>query len=209
MEPNRSTSFVRFVAVRGRHVDSPIGMLHRSASERSSGPRMGEGAYSAGAFFGGGPIPGPRGLGSHFLAGIHSVFVIPAEAGIRFSSSSFPRTREPSALASASLLTFKPVWGGEGRTEKAAQRGARWIALLLPQAMDGLSAKPRPPAANRRAAPAPHPGASLWLLSLGAEKVTRPPGRRTEHHTDVSRFSRGVSRTNKSWIPAFAGMTRM
>ena len=43
------------------------------------------------------------------------------------------------------------------------------------------------------------------------KKVTRPPGRRTEKHTDVCRLSRNRHSSkdkSQSWIPAFARMTR-
>src|SRR5664279_4785054 len=62
--------------------------------------------------------------------------------------------------------------------------------------MDGLSAKPRPPAANRREATARHRGCVLfgYFLLHKQEKVTRPPGRRTEAHRDVSRSSRNSTR---------------
>src|SRR5215467_2194196 len=61
---------------------------------------------------------------------------------------------------------------------------ARGIAPLLPQSRDGLSAKPRPPAAH----PALRAGRDAegvllfgYFLLHEQEKVTRPPGRRTKH----------------------------
>src|SRR4051794_17384802 len=58
--------------------------------------------------------------------------------------------------------------------------------------MDGLSAKPRPPAAHLRAAKARHRGCVLfgYFLLHKQEKGTRPPGGRAEKHRDVSRSSR-------------------
>src|SRR4051812_43249073 len=75
--------------------------------------------------------------------------------------------------------------------------------------MDGLSAKPRPPVAHLRAAKARHRGCVLfgYFLLHKQEKVTRPPGRRAEKHTDVSRSSRRHRQSRRNWIPAFAGMT--
>ena len=70
---------------------------------------------------------------------------------------------------------------------------------------DALSAEPRPPVANRRKAPASHPGAlSLVTFSGQAEKVTRPPGWRAEQHTDVSRLSRQRRQSKeKTMDPSF------
>src|SRR3954467_15610833 len=82
----------------------------------------------------------------------------------------------------------------------------------------------KPPAA--RSAPgalrrARHRGCVLfgYFLLHKQEKVTRPPGRRAEKHTDVSRSSCQRDKEQKQkrwakahpmkskWIPAFAGMT--
>src|ERR1700755_1923419 len=47
-----------------------------------------------------------------------------------------------------------------------------------------------------------------YFLLHEQEKVTRPPGWRSEKHTDVSRFSRQHRKPKaKNWIPASAGMT--
>src|SRR5262244_3429594 len=50
-----------------------------------------------------------------------------------------------------------------------------------------------------------------YFLVHEQEKVTRPPGGRTEKRRDASRFSRSAKDRNRrarsKWIPAFAGMT--
>src|SRR5215467_13357930 len=50
---------------------------------------------------------------------------------------------------------------------------------------------------------------SLVTFFAQAKKVTRPPWMAVETYRDVSRFSRKpIKAKAKSWIPAFAGMTR-
>jgi len=77
------------------------------------------------------------------------------------------------------------------RTRVSARDRAHFAA-----GQDALSAKPRPPVAHRRCAPARHRGCVLfgYFLLHKQEKVTRPPGRRTKPHKDVSLLSRNAKR---------------
>jgi hypothetical protein len=101
-------------------------------------------------------------------------------------------TRSFSLLASLLLLPGSLSAAARARRIKpvgARARGAR----VRCQARDGLSANLRSVLAKsrgRRPRDRGRVGRLSWVTFSGeTEKVTRPPGRRTKPHTDVSRFS--------------------